>query len=323
MIYDLANFNLVGENSTTTAGLKGIYIKEALGKILVIKLVRTATRAGLKEAKVFVESIIDGNTGNPYPDLQYPFLLCYTTESDENIKASLAADDRDKIEIVPLTGTDIIPVPTVDYKNSETLVVRQSSDKAKLPVPYSYVNAKTGAGNGEILLSETTKTFTVPESGYVGWHKFTVSHAPVQAVHTESITSSLNETIQITPSAGFGAMSEVNLVLTTYQDYEVDPGFASLAAGQSVQFLLQSDWSIVNLKGQILVADNTSIRLDFAITGFNNVEDYDAVEEYTLLKVFDLQAGDYTGRYWLARFSTDSDQNATITLIQEITTPAA
>lgn len=322
MIYDLANFNLVGENSTaTTAGLKGIYVKEAIGKILVIKLVRAATGVGLKEAKNFVDSIIDDNY-NPYPDLQYPFLLCYTTESDENIKASLAADDRDKIEIVPLTGTDTTPVPTVDYKNSNTLVVRQSSDKAKLPVPYSYVNARVGAGNGEILLSEKTKTFTVPESGYVGWNKFTVTHAPVQTIHTETITSCLNETIQITPSAGFGAMTEVNLILTTYQDYEVDPGFASLAANQSVQFFLQSDWSIVNLKGQILVDDNTSIRLDFAITGFN-VEDYDTVEEYTLLKVFDLQAGDYTGGYWLARFSTDSDQNATITLIQEITTPTA
>lgn len=318
MIYDLANFNLVGENSTATAGLKGIYVKEAIGKVLVIKLVRAATGAGLMEAKFFVDSIIDSSY-NPYPDLQYPFLLCYTTESDENIKASLAADDRDKIEIVPLTGTDITPVPTVNYKNSETLVVRQSSDKAKLPVPYSYVNVKTGAGNGEILLSEKTKTFTVPEGGYVGWHKFTVSHAPVEAVHTESITSSLNETIQINPSAGFGAMSGVNLILTTYQDYEVDPGFASLAAGQSAQFLLQSDWSIVNLKGQIPVADNPSIRLDFAITGFN-VDDYDAVEEYTLLKVFDLEAGDYTGSYWVARFNTDSDLNATITLIQEITT---
>ena len=323
MIYDLANFNLVGENSATTAGLKGIYVKEAIATIPAIKLVRAATGVGLREAKEFVNSITNSENYDPYPDLQYPYLLCYTTESDETIEASLAAEYRDKIEIVPITGTDTTPVPTVDYKNSETLVVRQSSDKAKLPVPYSYVNVKTGAGTGEILLSETTKTFIVPESNYVGWHAFTVTHAPVEAIHTYVQNRFPTTTsIHITPSTGYDAMMGVDLQLNLTQYYDVEDSLTSLAANQSVNFILEPNWSNVNLLGQIPVADNPDIRIDFAMTSFS-VEDTDAVEEYTLVKVYDLQEGDYTGRYWVARFSTDSNLNATITLIQEITTPTA
>ena len=323
MIYDLAQLNLLGSTSGATIdnSLYSIYINEkerwTPKEADLIALYVAATGTTEADAKTYVNKIFKNQYGTMIPRQynSYPVLFCFCKDKSKVTSTLLSAVNASIHQALNISE-DAIPVIETGYRytlnEGNSIIPVKSSNKATLPVPYVEIKKPaTTSTRAEILLTETEKTIT-PPTNYDGLDEVIVTHAPVEASHTATITE--NGTHTITPSEGFDAMIQATITVNVPQDIadvSINQNIDDLAVDTVISFTVNtsSEMSVLAISGQIGTTAGRSYNLDTTFVkevGFTS--DYVVITEPSS-----------NSKYWLAKTGTDTTSTqATLTIIQEL-----